>query len=74
MRAAQSEAEGEQLCRRREPGAGRTQAWPDYGEGGGARTVDDYNEVVMQFCFVCLFGVALPIIGAPPTQPPPPSF
>lgn len=38
-------------------------AWPDYGEGGSARTVDDYNEIVMQFCFVNLFGVAFPITG-----------
>ena len=32
-----------------------------YGDGGDACTLDDYNEIVIQFCFVCLFGVAFPI-------------
>jgi len=32
-----------------------------YGDGGDACTVDDYLEIVIQFCFVVLFGVAFPL-------------
>ena len=34
-----------------------------YGDGGDACTLDDYNEIVIQFCFVVLFGVAFPATG-----------
>jgi hypothetical protein len=31
--------------------------------------VDDYQELIIQFCFVTLFGVAFPLTGIPPLLP-----
>ena len=39
------------------------EALQTYGDGGDACTLDDYNEIVIQFSFVVLFGVAFPITG-----------
>jgi hypothetical protein len=39
------------------------EALETYGDGGDACTLDDYNEIVIQFSFVVLFGVAFPITG-----------
>ena len=36
---------------------------PQYGGGDDKCTVDDYQELVLQFCFVTLFGAAFPLLG-----------
>jgi hypothetical protein len=47
------------------------QIMQEYGGGGDACTVDDYQELVIQFCFVTLFGAAFPVLALGPSPPGP---